>query len=375
MKRTFRGVLLMMVAAAVGASCAGLGGLSSGGADAGRDGGSRYATSSCGGGGEPCCSGTACNTGFACGQGVCLRCGSAGEPCCSGSICDDPLTCAAGFCGKSSGGTETGAGTGTGTGTGIGTGTGVGTGTGSGSSEIRDAGAPSDAHDASSDAVASPCAVSHTFCDDFDTPGEVLGGTAHGTNPSWDTSGSATAGPRVLSPVHVTPPYSFGVSVPSDVSNGARSELTKTVTASTELTVSFDLQVVLAASDGGVGELDVFDIVFPPSPDYGNGSHFYLTMDTGGPLYAQYFLGDGGSYGGAQVPFAVSFATFHHVVVTLSIPNQTVMITVDGVNVGSPRFAATIPAGAFTAAFGANYAYQVSRGASLNFDDVAIDVQ
>jgi len=53
----------------------------------------------CGASAEPCCNGTACNAGLACTYGVCVPpCGSHGAACCNGTACNNGLVCDAGTC-------------------------------------------------------------------------------------------------------------------------------------------------------------------------------------------------------------------------------------------------------------------------------------
>ncbi len=90
----------LVIASSLAASCANLGGLSG---STGNDAGTRDGTVACGGVGESCCNGNACDLGSTCGGGVCLRCGSAGEPCCNGATCANGLSCGAGgLCAASS---------------------------------------------------------------------------------------------------------------------------------------------------------------------------------------------------------------------------------------------------------------------------------
>lgn len=63
----------------------------------GYDGGT--AVSTCGGTGESCCSGTACQSGLLCTGGTCQPiCGAEGEACCGNSACNAGLSCRSGTC-------------------------------------------------------------------------------------------------------------------------------------------------------------------------------------------------------------------------------------------------------------------------------------
>jgi hypothetical protein len=54
----------------------------------------------CGGIGEKCCEGGACDDGLECAGQFCRTCGSQSEPCCAGDLCDAGLTCGVSFSGN-----------------------------------------------------------------------------------------------------------------------------------------------------------------------------------------------------------------------------------------------------------------------------------
>jgi formylglycine-generating enzyme len=100
MRRPRTGIVAWVVAAGLTASCSSPSATTV--APSGNDGGNQDATTKCGGSDEPCCEGTACNSGLTCGGGTCnAKCGGSGEPCCDGTACNVGLTCSGKTCAAS----------------------------------------------------------------------------------------------------------------------------------------------------------------------------------------------------------------------------------------------------------------------------------
>jgi formylglycine-generating enzyme len=92
-------IVTWVIAAGLTTSCSSSNGSSP---PSGEDGGNRDGATKCGGSDEPCCEGTACNSGLTCGKGTCnAKCGGSGEPCCDGTACNGGLTCSGKTCAAS----------------------------------------------------------------------------------------------------------------------------------------------------------------------------------------------------------------------------------------------------------------------------------
>jgi len=221
-------------------------------------------------------------------------------------------------------------------------------------------GAPSDA---GADVKTSPCAVKHTFCDDFDDGG--LGAT-------WDNTNNGAGGTLSQTTNAVSAPYAFQAQVPGGGGHPWAS-LEKSFPASSHVHFECDMMIVGAQSTNM--EIDYFDFAFKPS-GYSYGDFNIERDNPGGTVeeISQATTADASTYNDDTI--TEELTTWKHLVVDIDFTKNTFTVAVDGATIDAMSMKPVLASAAATLGIGVTYVGGLTTGPwSVLVDNVVVDLQ
>ncbi len=208
-----------------------------------------------------------------------------------------------------------------------------------------------------SDAAASPCVASHTFCDDFDE--NPLGA-------KWDTI-TSQVGPLVLSSDAISPPNALEATIMSGAFGN--SMLVKTMHADAHFHVEADLRVDAPAITSGT-EIDLVELSINPV-GYDDVDIVIDRVDKASVVEVYTHWLDGGTTS-ADTPFNEDFSSWKHVTMDIDLSKQVAIVDVDGKQVASVSLP-SYTASPVMLAVGATYASTVAGTWHTHIDNVTYD--
>lgn len=222
---------------------------------------------------------------------------------------------------------------------------------------ISDAGSS----DAAPDVKTSPCAVKHTFCDDFDDGG--LGAT-------WDNIENGGGGTLSQSSNAVSPPFAFQAQVPSG--GHPYAILQKYLPASQKLHFECDLMIIGAQATNL--EIDYFDWSSKPT-GYSYGNFNLERLNPGGTVeeISQATTADASSYHDDSI--AEEFTSWKHLVVDIDFVKATFTMSVDGATVDAMSMTPPFASAQATLGIGITYTGGLTAQWSVLTDNVVVDLQ
>ncbi len=222
-----------------------------------------------------------------------------------------------------------------------------------------DVGPPSDA---GLDVKTSPCAVKHTFCDDFDNGS--LGAT-------WDKTDNGGGGTLSQSANAVTPPYSFQAQVPGGGGH-PYALLQKVLNASQH--VHYECDIMIIGSQASQMEVDYYDIAFVPT-GYTYGNFNLERLNTGGTVeeIAHATTADADTYNDDSI--SEELTTWKHIVVDIDYTKSTFTLSVDGATIDAMSMKPPLASAQSTLGVGITYTGGLSATWTVLIDNVVIDLQ
>jgi hypothetical protein len=216
--------------------------------------------------------------------------------------------------------------------------------------------------DAGLDVKTSPCAVQHTFCDDFDDGS--LGSR-------WDKTENGGGGTLSQSTTAVTPPYSFQAQVPGG-SNHPYALLQKFLTASQH--IHYECDIMIIGSQTTNFEIDYYDLAFVPTGfTYGN---FNLERLNSGGTSEEIATADGAdadTFNDDNI--SEEFTSWKHLVADVDYTKSTFTVTVDGATIDAMSMKPPLASAPSTLGVGLTYSAGLTATWTILIDNVVIDVQ
>jgi hypothetical protein len=216
--------------------------------------------------------------------------------------------------------------------------------------------------DAGLDVKTSPCAVQHTFCDDFDDGS--LGAR-------WDKTDNGGGGTLSQSSNAVTPPFSFQAQVPGG-SNHPYALLQKFLDASQH--IHYECDIMIIGSQSTSFELDYYDLAFKPAGyTYGNFNLERLNPGGTSEEIAMANGADADTYNDDNL--TEEFTTWKHLVADVDFGKSTFTLIVDGATIDAMSMKPPLASAPSTLGVGLTYSAGLTATWTVLIDNVVIDVQ
>jgi hypothetical protein len=216
--------------------------------------------------------------------------------------------------------------------------------------------------DAPLDVKKSPCAVQHTFCDDFDDGS--LGAT-------WDKTNNGAGGTLSQSTNAVSPPYAFQAQVPGGAGQ-PYALLQKYLSAGQH--VHYECDIIIIGAQSTKMELDYFDFAFKPS-GYTTGNFNLERLNPGGAVeqISRATTADADTYNDDTI--GEELTSWKHLVVDIDFAKSTFTLAVDGATVDAMSMKPPLASAQSTLGVGITYTGGLQSAWSVLIDNVVVDVQ